>query len=101
MDPKLTPVDMIDVAAMRTAGWTLTEIGAHFGVHRTTVHRYLSDWGMEVQGDGPRLKCFRGHHLTPENTRVYKDGRRECRECKRARDREYQKRKYWASKKSA
>ena len=101
MQPKLSPVDMIEVAAMRNEGWTLTEIGTHFGVHRTTVHRYLVDWDLEVQQPGPRQKCFRGHELTEENTRVYKDGRRECKTCKRDRDREWQRHKYWASKKTA
>lgn len=92
---------MIDVVAMQNSGWNLTEIAAHFGVHRSTVHRYLVDWGLGVTGTGPRQTCFRNHELTEENTRVYKDGRRECKTCKRDRDREWQRQKYWASKKSA
>lgn len=34
-------------------------------------------------------RCTRGHEFTPENTRVRAKGRRECRECVRARERAY------------
>jgi hypothetical protein len=38
--------------------------------------------------DGPRTHCVRDHEYTPENTYTFSDGRRACRECARARDRE-------------
>ena len=34
-----------------------------------------------------KTHCIRGHEFTPENTR-FRNGRRECRECCRMRDRE-------------
>lgn len=39
-------------------------------------------------GGAPRTLCLRGHKFTPENTIVWPDGTRHCRECKRASDRE-------------
>ncbi len=36
-----------------------------------------------------KTHCPRGHEFTTENTYVYPDGRRECRECRRAYIREY------------
>lgn len=44
-------------------------------------------WGI------PREKCAVGHRFTDQNTFYRSDGSRECRECKRRRDREAQARK--------
>lgn len=38
-----------------------------------------------------RKACFQGHPLDPENVYTTPDGRRQCRTCRRARRREYQK----------
>ena len=96
MEPKLTELDMIELAAMRGSRVPVQEMAAHFGVHRSTIHTYLVDMGMAQRGGD---WCLSGEHeLTEDNTIVYKDGRRECRECKRERDREWQRQKYWAKK---
>lgn len=44
-----------------------------------------------------RTHCIHGHEFTPENTRITKRGRRDCRACNRARA----KRDYWRAKESA
>lgn len=38
-------------------------------------------------------RCYVGHEMTPENTYFYPDGRRDCRECSRARWRAYYRRR--------
>jgi hypothetical protein len=43
--------------------------------------------------NGEKLQCKRGHEFTPENTYVNPAGHRQCRECGRARLREYMARK--------
>lgn len=94
---KLDQFDLIDVAAMRGSGWEVKDIAAHFGVHRSTIANYLAEMGLVHHG--PVTRCQRDHDMTdPDNVRVYKDGRRECKECKRDRDRAWQKKKYWESK---
>lgn len=40
-----------------------------------------------------KTHCKRGHEFTPENTLIYRDGRRECRNCRNRKQREYGARK--------
>lgn len=42
--------------------------------------------------NGRRTVCVNGHPLTPENTRVRRDGRRNCRTCQRAINADYRSR---------
>ena len=94
---KLDQFDLIDLVVMRGAGWQVADLAEHFGVHRATISGYLAEMGLTRTG--PLDKCQRDHDMTdPDNVRVYKDGRRECKACKRDRDRAWQKKKYWESK---
>lgn len=98
MKPVLQPADMITVTAMRNDGWHITEIAAHYGVDRKTIHRFMDQWGIPRGRPGPRTHCLRNHELTDDNTYVFPDGRRECRICKRLRDSAHKRRKYWEGK---
>ena len=83
-------------------GKTAKQIGALLGVTDKPVLRRLRELGIcrdlsaavklrgykGARGRGSRpqahkTQCKRGHVFTPENSYVYTDGRRDCRECKR------------------
>jgi hypothetical protein len=78
------------------------EIADALGAHRGTIHRALIESGAcepsENKG-GPARKqsCKHGHDLSIHGIEL-KGGGRDCRECKRRRDREAKKAKYWAAK---
>lgn len=41
------------------------------------------DTGKVNNANALKQACFRGHAFTPENTRLTRDGRRNCRQCRR------------------
>lgn len=88
--------DPIELAAMRGSGWTVPEIAAELGVTRSTVYRYLGEIGLNQLPVTD--ECNAGHSLLDDDVIERYDGRRECRKCKQARDRAYQKRRYWAQR---
>lgn len=91
-------IDQIELYALRRAGWGTIELADHFGVHRSTMWNHLSELGLT----GPNERsdtCAQGHDM--DDAIPTKAGGRACRKCKQRRDREYQKRKYWAAKENA
>ena len=70
-------------------------------MHYRRVLRYGDPLVVQAHGgDLNRAKthCKRGHSLSGDNVRVNTNGRRVCRACQRARDRQYRaERKAWLS----
>lgn len=91
---KLTSEDARSIREEFAAGSSREELALAYGVHKSTVACVVAGitW-VEAGGpitpsrivDGRRTHCKRGHELTPENTKVYGDGKRRCIACMRLR----------------
>jgi hypothetical protein len=80
-------------------GMRVVEIASALGAHRGTIHRVLTECGGYERSNGPRRRatCKYGHDLSEHGIEL-PGGGRDCRLCRRRRDREAKKRKYWEAK---
>lgn len=69
--------------------WRLKYSDYYYGVNLDSSFMYHRDRERERENN----ECLYGHKRTPENTKIRKDGRRECRACQQAASRRCYKRK--------
>lgn len=80
------------------AGLSIAAMAEFFGVHRATIHRHKAALGLSHGASGPQRRdvCQYGHSM--EDAFELAKGGRACRKCKRRRDRESARKRYWQKK---